>query len=60
MTKRSQQTLFIAYSQENANFFLQQTKGAIKAQTLSPLLTSLGEQKDNVFNSFNKKLYFKR
>ncbi len=38
----------------------QQTKGAIKAQTLSFLLTSLGEQKDNALNSFNKKLYFKR
>lgn len=60
MTKRFQQTLFIAHSQESANFFLQQTKGAIKAQTLSPLLTSLGEQKGNVLNSFNKKLYFKR
>lgn len=54
------QTLFLARSQESASLFIKQSKGAVKTQTLSSLLTSLNNQADNVLTPFIGKLLLKK
>jgi ATP-dependent helicase/DNAse subunit B len=56
MTKRFQQTLFIARSKESADLYLRSHTGAIKTITLSSLLSSLYDSDHTILDQFLGKL----